>query len=106
MIRRPPRSTLFPYTTLFRSVACQRGLHGDLRGFSVTHFADHDDVRVLAQDGAQGVGKGEVDLRMDLDLVDAVELVLDRVLDGDDLVGNRVDLGQGRVQRGGLARAR
>src|SRR5438034_7536555 len=25
MIRRPPRSTLFPYTTLFRSLAC-RGL--------------------------------------------------------------------------------
>src|SRR3712207_7028108 len=23
MIRRPPRSTLFPYTTLFRSVVCQ-----------------------------------------------------------------------------------
>src|SRR2546430_1797890 len=26
MIRRPPRSTLFPYTTLFRSRAGQRGL--------------------------------------------------------------------------------
>src|SRR2546428_1412832 len=25
MIRRPPRSTLFPYTTLFRSLACGRG---------------------------------------------------------------------------------
>src|SRR2546426_3965702 len=25
MIRRPPRSTLFPYTTLFRSGACGRG---------------------------------------------------------------------------------
>src|SRR5438874_5064821 len=24
MIRRPPRSTLFPYTTLFRSIACSR----------------------------------------------------------------------------------
>src|SRR5258707_11680696 len=24
MIRRPPRSTLFPYTTLFRSVSCER----------------------------------------------------------------------------------
>src|SRR5258708_21821344 len=24
MIRRPPRSTLFPYTTLFRSPACSR----------------------------------------------------------------------------------
>src|ERR1035438_3542256 len=27
MIRRPPRSTLFPYTTLFRSVGIGIGLH-------------------------------------------------------------------------------
>src|SRR5438445_7790620 len=27
MIRRPPRSTLFPYTTLFRSVWRQRTIH-------------------------------------------------------------------------------
>src|SRR2546429_9737017 len=26
MIRRPPRSTLFPYTTLFRSMKCERRL--------------------------------------------------------------------------------
>src|SRR3712207_7965554 len=26
MIRRPPRSTLFPYTTLFRSAGAQRGV--------------------------------------------------------------------------------
>src|SRR5258707_3166201 len=26
MIRRPPRSTLFPYTTLFRSLLCSDGL--------------------------------------------------------------------------------
>src|SRR2546430_4093697 len=34
MIRRPPRSTLFPYTTLFRSVAAQQGngLCGDCAG--------------------------------------------------------------------------
>src|SRR3712207_7319646 len=25
MIRRPPRSTLFPYTTLFRSLGCEHG---------------------------------------------------------------------------------
>src|SRR3712207_7564410 len=37
MIRRPPRSTLFPYTTLFRSrrtvvepVSVERGVQGDL----------------------------------------------------------------------------
>src|SRR2546427_9015634 len=28
MIRRPPRSTLFPYTTLFRSNACARWFFG------------------------------------------------------------------------------
>src|SRR3712207_7843068 len=31
MIRRPPRSTLFPYTTLFRSLLQQR-VHADLVG--------------------------------------------------------------------------
>src|SRR2546422_2845691 len=28
MIRRPPRSTLFPYTTLFRSLPRRRAVHG------------------------------------------------------------------------------
>src|SRR2546430_10742121 len=28
MIRRPPRSTLFPYTTLFRSHSSKGGIHG------------------------------------------------------------------------------
>src|SRR3712207_7315655 len=34
MIRRPPRSTLFPYTTLFRSAVllAQRDVRGDLQG--------------------------------------------------------------------------
>src|SRR5437870_6842697 len=32
MIRRPPRSTLFPYTTLFRSVSRRPRLLGRLRG--------------------------------------------------------------------------
>src|SRR2546422_1133023 len=32
MIRRPPRSTLFPYTTLFRSRPAQRRLLPHLRG--------------------------------------------------------------------------
>src|SRR3989442_10357848 len=32
MIRRPPRSTLFPYTTLFRSVADERVVRSAARG--------------------------------------------------------------------------
>src|SRR5690349_22511038 len=48
MIRRPPRSTLFPYTTLFRSVAVLRlGRRRDLR-----HQVDGaGDVNRLAADG-------------------------------------------------------
>src|SRR5256885_10104440 len=36
MIRRPPRSTLFPYTTLFRSPHSRRG-DGQLRGCRGAH---------------------------------------------------------------------
>src|SRR2546427_8275977 len=32
MIRRPPRSTLFPYTTLFRSVGEAGGVRAEARG--------------------------------------------------------------------------
>src|SRR5436190_18353839 len=31
MLRRPPRSTLFPYTTLFRSAASERSITGSTR---------------------------------------------------------------------------
>src|SRR5256885_9423148 len=50
MIRRPPRSTLFPYTTLFRSFCSFRDhlkqeLRADLRQRHVAHFIEHDHVR-------------------------------------------------------------
>src|SRR5256885_16369571 len=32
MIRRPPRSTLFPYTTLFRSIRMPATVHGSFAG--------------------------------------------------------------------------
>src|SRR2546421_12166308 len=48
MIRRPPRSTLFPYTTLFRSLSLLRRLLGPLFGLLRTNFiivrGDSDDV--------------------------------------------------------------
>src|SRR5215211_4643922 len=47
MIRRPPRSTLFPYTTLFRS-SLRRALGGDL---------DRDDVVAALKDAElRGMG--------------------------------------------------
>src|SRR3712207_8979662 len=47
MIRRPPRSTLFPYTTLFRSVA---------------HRVDHLDA--IAVEPAEPVGDGPLELEL------------------------------------------
>src|SRR5258708_29929122 len=48
MIRRPPRSTLFPYTTLFRSLRAHRERgersqsHRRDRGFPACHPTDRD----------------------------------------------------------------
>src|SRR5260221_6325061 len=56
MIRRPPRSTLFPYTTLFRSAIALGGRH--LGGGRVMR---HDDGGGnLQQPGCQGDGLGVV----------------------------------------------
>src|ERR1039457_7581121 len=44
MIRRPPRSTLFPYTTLFRSGKCQTPLwpdHAPLGNWSDSRSEEH-----------------------------------------------------------------
>src|SRR3712207_6884017 len=52
MIRRPPRSTLFPYTTLFRSEARHRlGDHAEVLG-------DHRQRPELRLGGAEDVGAG------------------------------------------------
>ena len=86
-------------------VTGQRRLHGDVRGFQVADFADHHHVRVLAQDGAQAAREGHLDLGVDLRLADAVDVVLDRILDRHDVARVVVDALERRVQRRGLARA-
>jgi hypothetical protein len=70
----------------------------DFRGLEVANFADHDHVRVLAQNVAQAHGKGEADVRAHGDLVDALELVFDGFLDGDDALLHRVDAAEEGVK--------
>src|SRR3712207_9055114 len=60
MIRRPPRSTLFPYTTLFRSARDRRE---DRHRVAVLHL------------GVQGAGEAHV-LVVDVDVDEAVQLAL------------------------------
>src|SRR3712207_8898645 len=54
MIRRPPRSTLFPYTTLFRSVAVLNAGDGDQHGQQPA-VGVHRDVPFAAVDSLAGV---------------------------------------------------
>src|SRR3712207_7740351 len=54
MIRRPPRSTLFPYTTLFRSAYQVQSLVSiDQPALAVTHWLLAGAVLVLAQPPAR-----------------------------------------------------
>src|SRR5256885_12342846 len=48
MIRRPPRSTLFPYTTLFRSDIGERVLLGEEVAFAVIGFEPGIRARINA----------------------------------------------------------
>src|SRR3712207_8436220 len=60
MIRRPPRSTLFPYTTLFRSRAPEAARSGDDAG-AVGQPAEDGAVVDLAEWGQSGDAEGVED---------------------------------------------
>src|SRR2546427_8758599 len=85
--------------------AGERRLDRDLGRLGVADLAHHDDIGVLADDRAQPVREGEPDLRLHVDLIHAEQLVLDRILDGDELLVGRVDLVERPVERGRLAAA-
>src|SRR5687768_17951390 len=67
MIRRPPRSTLFPYTTLFRS-----------REDVDDHAADAEDHRVARERILPDLGPGYADIgRREHHVADAAAVVLE-----------------------------
>ena len=73
------------------------------RGFSVPDLTHHHDVRIEPEHGPQATCEGQARLGVDRDLGDAGNRVLDRVLDGDELALDAVDLRQRGVERRGLA---
>src|SRR2546430_9640494 len=62
MIRRPPRSTLFPYTTLFRSVlffwACGDGIAAAAALSTAAAFAARSASAFSSSDNSRGVPSG------------------------------------------------
>src|SRR3712207_8166883 len=69
MIRRPPRSTLFPYTTLFRSDAnLHLGFAGDLRDYGIAaqmlHALGVKSIRLLTNNPAKLEGLEEYGVKI------------------------------------------
>ncbi len=78
-------------------VARQRGLDRDRARLEVADLADHDDVRVLPQKRFQRGGERHADFVLYEDLIDAEQVVLDRVLGRHDVHVDLVDPRQRRV---------
>jgi hypothetical protein len=72
-------------------VTCERCLNRDFRGFEIAHFADHDDIGVLSEDGTQRGRKAQSYLRLDLDLINPSQLVFHRILNGEDFPVGCID---------------
>src|SRR5262245_49325583 len=87
-------------------MARQRSLNCDFGRLQVADFSDHDDVWVLAKDGPQVCWECQLDLRLDLDLIDAGQFVFDRVLDGEDFLGGAIEAAERGVQGRRLAASR
>ena len=62
---------------------CQGSLNRDASCLEIANFTDHDNIGILAQDRAQRHREIKTDLRLNLDLVDAGKLVLDRIFHGE-----------------------
>ena len=81
-------------------MASERGLYSNLRSFKIANLADHDHIRVLPKNGAQGFRKTHVNTRIDLRLPDTEQLIFNWVLDRQHIGGGRVELAERGIQRG------
>ena len=63
-------------------MARQRRLHRYFRGFTVTDFADQDNVRIMSHDRPQYTGKIQANQWIDLNLLDALEPIFNRIFNG------------------------
>ena len=75
----------------------KRRLNGNLGGFRITYFADHDLVRIVAKDGAQSARKRQSLLLVHRNLDDSAKQILYRIFDGYDLFFSGMNFRQRRI---------
>ena len=83
-------------------VSGQCCLDAEIRGLAVTDLSYHDDIRVLSEKGAQAVCEGHTRFGVCLCLVDAWNLILDRVFDGRNVDVRSVQGSEDTKERGRL----
>ena len=69
----------------------------------MANLTNHDDIGVLSQNGAQGLGKGQINFGIHLRLTHAGQLILNRVFHRHDVAAGCIKALQGGIQRGGFA---
>src|SRR5690349_24249464 len=78
MIRRPPRSTLFPYTTLFRSLACRADDEDAVRRLRARKARDQKPFAVLVRDLGVARRLARIDADEERILTGAARPIVDR----------------------------
>src|SRR2546428_10785166 len=89
MIRRPPRSTLFPYTTLFRSIPGPQDR--EMRQRHRAHPAPHEERGLRALERGETLGDGDLVGVVPVARVEDFRRRADRVGEGAALVDRRRD---------------
>src|SRR5437667_67942 len=86
-------------------MACERRAAGDLGGLGIADLPYQNDVRILAENRSESLGKRKINVGMDLHLIQPGIVIFDRVLDRDDVNRGRFDPIQDAVQRRRLSAA-
>ena len=76
---------------------CQGRLDGDISGFFVANFSHQNNVRILPQEGPQGIGESDPDFSVHLHLNNAWQGIFDRVFSSADAQFRTVDLIEGGI---------
>ena len=85
-------------------VAGLGGFNGDVGGFQVTNLTDHNNIRVLTQEGSECGSKRQTLFFIDVDLVDARQVNLGRIFCRRNVHIFRVQNTQAGIERNGFAR--
>jgi len=67
--------------------------------FCIANFSDQNNIRVMSQNTAKSGRKRQTNLALDLNLTDLLQVLFDRILNGDDLQIRLANLTQGTVKR-------